>query len=110
MLHEGDNNEDLAAAARLALTRITRQDFGMEASRWEDWWASHSGRHRIEWLIDALDHDVSDIRRDAGEELKSLTKEYFGFSEALASRERQRAQQRYRDWWITEGRSRFRRR
>jgi hypothetical protein len=43
----------------------------------------------------------------AGEQLRLLTKEYFGYGSELAARERERAQQRYRDWWITDGRSRF---
>ena len=100
----------MALGALRGLLLVTRQDFGGDVRKWEAWWSVNAGRHRIEWLIDALDHEVSDIRRAAGEELKSLTKEYFGFSELLPSRERQRTQQRYRDWWITEGRARFRRR
>ena len=93
-----------------ALVTIARQDFGDDARKWGSWWTANATRHRIEWLIDALNHDVSDIRRAAGEELKALTKEYFGFSDDLPPRERERAQQRYRDWWVTEGRGRFRRR
>jgi hypothetical protein len=49
------------------------------------------------------------LRRAAGEELKVITKEYFGYYDDLPKRERERAQQRYRDWWTTEGRLRFRR-
>lgn len=102
--------ETVAEPARRALVAITRQDFGTDARRWASWWTANATRHRIEWLIDALSHDVSEIRRAAGEELKALTKEYFGFSDDLPPRERERAQQRYRDWWVTEGRGRFRRR
>jgi hypothetical protein len=63
----------------------------------------------MEWLIDSLTHEVAEIRRAAGEELRSLSKEYFGYASDLPPRDRERAQQRYRDWWITEGRARFRR-
>jgi hypothetical protein len=60
-------------------------------------------------MIDALTHDVSEIRRAAGDELRALSREYFGYSSDLPPRDRERAQQRYRDWWITEGRTRFHR-
>jgi hypothetical protein len=49
------------------------------------------------------------MRRAAAEELKAVTKEFFGYYEDLPKRERERAQQRYRDWWRSEGRARFRR-
>jgi hypothetical protein len=105
-----ERSSAMAEPARGALVVITRQDFGTDSRKWSHWWTANEKRHRIEWLIDALNHDVSDIRRAAGEELKLLTKEYFGFSDDLPPRERERAQQRYRDWWVTEGRGRFRRR
>jgi hypothetical protein len=106
----GDAKGELAAWARKALLVTTRQDFGTDARRWGAWWSSNSTRHRVEWLVDSLDHETPEIRHAAGEELKSLTKEYFGFADDLPSKERQRSQQRYRDWWVTEGRGRFRRR
>jgi hypothetical protein len=105
-----ERDERSAESARKALVEVTRQDFGKNVRQWSSWWTANSARHRIEWLMDALSHELSEIRRAAGEELKTLTKEYFGFSEDLPPRERERAQQRYRDWWVTEGRSRFRRR
>jgi hypothetical protein len=104
-----DEDEEVAPAARRALMMVSRQDFGRDTRRWLAWWASNSSRHRIEWLIDALTHEVPAMRRIAGQELKALTKEYFGYYDDLPKRERERAQQRYRDWWKTEGRARFRR-
>jgi hypothetical protein len=104
-----DEDEEVALAARRALVVVCRQDFGRDTRRWLAWWASSSSRHRIEWLIDALTHEVPAMRRAAGQELKSTTKEYFGYYDDLPKRERERAQQRYRDWWKTEGRARFRR-
>jgi hypothetical protein len=59
------------------------------------------------WLIDALMHDDPEIRRAAGEELKALTKEYFGYYDDLSKGERQKAQRRYRDWWEATGKARF---
>jgi hypothetical protein len=100
--------EEVGEAARRALLVLTRQDFGRDAGRWGDWWSRNEGRHRIEWLIDALMHETQPLRRAAGDELKSLTKEYFGYYDDLPRRERERAQERYRDWWEREGRARFR--
>lgn len=105
----GDDVEPVALAARRALMTVVRQDFGRDTRRWLAWWSSNSPRHRVEWLIDALTHDHSPMRRAAAEELKAVTKEFFGYYEDLPKRERERAQQRYRDWWRSEGRARFRR-
>jgi hypothetical protein len=105
-----DKDERVAAAAREALVLVTAQDFGTDARAWLKWWEQNSARHRVEWLIDSLLHDDPEIRRAAGEDLRVLTREYIGYSGDLPLRDRERAQQRYRDWWVTEGRNRFRRR
>jgi len=104
-----DGDEAVVAAAHASLVMVTRQDFGLDARPWLRWWEVSSSRVRIEWLIDALTHEVSEIRRAAGEELRAASKEYFGYASDLPQRDRERAQQRYRDWWLTEGRARFRR-
>jgi hypothetical protein len=106
----GEAEEHVAAAARRSLVTITRQDGGRDVKRWQAWWAQNAGRHRIEWLIDALMHDVPAVRRAAGDELKALTKEYFGYYDDLPRKEREQAQQRYRDWWRTDGRLKFQKR
>jgi hypothetical protein len=105
----GDGMEEVVEAAHTGLVLLTRQDFGVDARPWLKWWEQNSTRHRLEWLIDALTHDVSEVRRAAGDELRLLSRQYFGFSSDLPSRDRERAQQRYRDWWITEGRGIHRR-
>jgi hypothetical protein len=104
-----DGDEAVVASAHASLVLVTRQDFGLDARPWLRWWELSASRYRIEWLIDALTHEVSEIRRAAGEELRSLSKEYFGYASDLPQRDRERSQQRYRDWWVTEGRARFRR-
>jgi hypothetical protein len=106
----GDGDERVVAAAHEALVQVTWQDFGSDARPWLKWWEQNGSHHRVEWLIDSLTHDIAEIRRGAGEELRTLTREYFGYSGDLPARDRDRSQQRYRDWWITEGRNRFRRR
>ncbi|MGH7293384.1 MAG: HEAT repeat domain-containing protein, partial [Polyangiaceae bacterium] len=104
-----DGDEAAVASAHASLHAVTRQDFGLDARPWLRWWEANASRHRIEWLIDALSHDVGEIRKAAGEELRAITKEYFGYAADLPPRDRERSQQRYRDWWVTEGRARFRR-
>ena len=102
-----DPSEEVQNAARRALLLITRQDFARDGGRWSQWWAKNATRHRVEWLIDALMHEVPSIRRAAGDELKQVTKEYFGYYDDLPKKERERAQGRYREWWTREGKQRF---
>jgi hypothetical protein len=105
--HLGDEDAEVSTVARRALIAITRQDYATETRKWLAWWGQNSSRHRIEWLIDALSDETPGIRRAAGEELKALTQETFGYYDDLPKRERERAQQRFRDWWASEGRARF---
>lgn len=103
-----DGESDIRRSAHWALCVLTRQDFGRDPEPWSAWWTSNSSRHRIEWLIDSLLHDSEELRRSAGDELKGLTKEYFGYYEDLPRKERARAQARYREWWDDRGRVLFR--
>jgi HEAT repeat protein len=100
-------HDAMVDAARAALGVVTRQDLGRKPEMWEAWWRANKPRHRIEWLIDALTHEASSLRRAAGEELEQLTKESFGYFDDLPTRELERAQQRYRAWWDADGRYRF---
>jgi hypothetical protein len=52
-------------------------------------------------------HENADIRRAAGDELKNITKEYFGYYDDLPRTERAAAQARYLQWWESKGRVRF---
>lgn len=103
----GDPDVQVTTAVRSALTAITRQDFGTSSQKWAAWWEQNRDRHRLEWLIDALMHEQAALRAAAGEELKTITKEYFGYYDDLPKRERERAQSRYREWWNGTGRVRF---
>ena len=47
-------------------------------------------------------HDARDDRLPAGRQLAQLRE-----VEVAVERERERAQQRFRDWWAQEGRSRY---
>lgn len=99
--------DEVGQSAEWALGVLTRQGFGRDTAAWDAWWKAKGGNHRIEWLIDSLTHEDAEIRRASGEELKSLTKEYFGYYDDLPKGERAKSQQRYRDWWEAIGKSRF---
>jgi hypothetical protein len=99
--------DEVGSSAQWALGVVTRQGFGRDKAAWETWWKDNGSRHRIEWLIDALMHDDAEIRRASGEELKAITKEYFGYYDDLSRGERQKAQKRYKDWWESTGKARF---
>ncbi|HTJ80346.1 MAG TPA: hypothetical protein VL400_01450, partial [Polyangiaceae bacterium] len=103
-----DRSDTIAEAARTALMLVTRQDLGRSSEVWTAWWEQHKHEHRVEWLIQALTHDMPSIRRAAGDELKLVTREYFGYYDDLPAREREKAQAAYRQWWIEEGQYRFR--
>jgi hypothetical protein len=102
-----DEDAEIAEAAHDALVRVTRQDHGRDEAPWRAWWEVNQTRHRIEWLIDGLMHESVEIRREAGDELKTLTREYFGYYDDLPPGERAEAQQRYREWWEDRGRAKF---
>lgn len=102
-----ENQAEIAVASQKALIALTRQDFGLELDKWTAWWDQNKGRHRLEWLIDALMHEHRKMRGLAGEELKWITKESFGYYDDLPRRERERAQRKFRDWWDQVGRVRF---
>jgi len=102
-----DPDADVVSAVRGSLVILTRQDFGGASEKWRAWHSANEDRHRIEWLIDSLMHDQASIRAAAGEELKTTTKEYFGYYDDLPKRERAQAQARYREWWSSIGKVRF---
>ncbi len=103
----GSNEDRLADAAHEALQVLTRQDFGRSRRKWEEWAEANSDRHRVEWLIDGLLHPDEAVRSAAGDELKHLTQEYYGYHPSLSRREREIAQRKYRRWWESEGQRRF---
>ena len=97
----------LVAEAHRALVSLTKQDFGESPGRWEDWVEQNRHRHRIEWLIDGLLHTDEKMRAAAGDELKKLTQEYYGYHPALPKRDREVAQRKYMEWWRSDGHRRF---
>jgi HEAT repeat protein len=102
----GADTEPIVHKALWALTVVTRHDFGRDARAWSDFWQSNQGRHRMEWLIDALDDRDPRLRRAAAEELREEAGESFGYAETLTRPERLEAQTQYRTWWRTSGAAR----
>jgi len=92
--------------AREELVRITRQDLGSKAKRWEAWWAKHQDDDRAEWLFEGLAHKEPHIRAACEDELRALTGEYFGYHFDLPRREREQARSRWQAWWYESGRAR----
>ena len=102
-----DPQPEVAAAARESLTLVSRQDFGLHLSHWNEWFDQNRGKQRVEWLIDALAHPSSHLRLSAVEELVKLTRNAFGYQDEMPKRERERVMQKFRDWWAIEGRARY---
>jgi hypothetical protein len=100
-----DPNPGTAAGAKLALVILARQDFGYDTKSWEGWWQRNSGRERIEWVIDSLEHRQPAIRQAAAEELRAMSRIYVGDFDDDSPEARARVQKKYRDWWATGGRA-----
>jgi hypothetical protein len=97
-LLEGQD-ERLSEAAHKALVSITLQDLGSSERKWNAWIEANQNLHRVQWLIEGLMHSEESIRAAAGSEIAYLTQQYFGYQASSPKRDRERIQQRYRDWW-----------
>ncbi|MBZ0115756.1 MAG: HEAT repeat domain-containing protein, partial [Sandaracinaceae bacterium] len=102
-----EDDPELVRRVHRALVLITGTDEGTSPRKWLAWLKRHGGRHRIEWLIEALTHPDEPVRAAAGDELKRLTQEYYGFHAGSPRRDRELVQQRYRRWWEKDGHKRF---
>jgi hypothetical protein len=103
----GHSDRQISLPAHRAIVAITCQDFAKSVKKWRAWYQENAGRHRVEWLIDALMHSDQGLRGAAGLELQKITQVYYGYVAAAPKREREQAQKRYWDWWGSEGRSKF---
>lgn len=102
-----EQDRALVAEAERSLSLITRQTLGDSRRKWDAWAERNLTRHRIEWLIDGLMHSEESVRSAAGDELKRITQEYYGYHPSAAKKDRERVQRRYQTWWETEGNKRF---
>jgi hypothetical protein len=92
-------------AALAALRAITLHDLGQSRWRWARWWREFSGKHRVEWLLDALDSREPELRLEAARELERLSGRYVGYHFDLGKRDREEARRRWQDWWQTTGKT-----
>jgi hypothetical protein len=96
-----------AESARGALVVLAKQDFGTTARRWRSWWTRNRDRHRIEWLIDGLDHKNVALRQSAIDDLRRVTGEFFGYVAQAPRRDRDDARKRWAQWWSQTGSVQF---
>ena len=102
-----EGERETAIPARRALRRLTCQDFAWSIRKWRSWWDENRGRSRIEWLLDSLGHRDEEIRRQAVDDLRTLTGESFDYNHDGTRREREDSRARWLQWWETEGATRF---
>jgi hypothetical protein len=86
-------------AALTALRAATCHDLGPMRWRWNRWWGQFGGRHRVEWLLDALDGRDAGLRLAAAHELEQLSGRYVGYHFDLGKRDRDEARRRWQEWW-----------
>ncbi|MBT8467022.1 MAG: hypothetical protein HKP36_20100 [Myxococcales bacterium] len=99
----GSPDSDLVGAAHASLVRLSCQDFNRSKKKWSVWYEKHSTEHRVVWLINALMHSDERLRRRAGDELRHLTQEDFGYEPGSSKKQRIAAQKKYRTWWVGVG-------
>ena len=58
-----DADARVARCAGRGLVEATGRSFGSDRSAWDTWWATHRGRSRIEWLMEAVTANESESRR-----------------------------------------------
>ncbi|MGB5348309.1 MAG: HEAT repeat domain-containing protein [Polyangiales bacterium] len=94
---------DVVGAAHASLVRLSCQDFNRSKKKWSVWYEKHRAEHRVVWLINALMHSDERLRRRAGDELRHLTQEDFGYEPGKSKKLRIAAQKKYRTWWVGVG-------
>lgn len=100
-------SEEVREAALNSLRDICKEDFGLRPKEWTRWWQLHSKTPRILWMIEGLSHKDENIRYLSIEELKELTGEFFGYFYDAPKKEREKAVERWKEWWKSEGSKRF---
>jgi len=82
-----------------ALCSITAQQLGYRASRWRTWYAGHSDRSRIDWLIEGLRHRDPAVRRWVADELARISNQDIDFPANGDRRDREQAIKAWSAWW-----------
>jgi len=99
-------DRETAEEARRTLVVLTLQDHGARPKKWLAWWQKNQRRSRIEWMLDALGDRDREIRVAAGDELRRVTREDFGYHPDRPKPERDAARERWQKWWEQVGRRR----
>jgi hypothetical protein len=102
----GADLEPIVHKALWALTVVTRHDYGRDASAWNEFWQNNKARHRVQWLIEALDEHDPRLRKAAADELREEAGDLYGYTESSPEGERHAAQEKLRQWWLTAGAAR----
>ncbi|MGB5813519.1 MAG: HEAT repeat domain-containing protein [Polyangiales bacterium] len=92
----------IGEAAWRILRMLTAQDFGTDGDAWHTWWERHNQQSRVEWLIDALDHEDAEIRSIVARDLAQHTGQDLGYDPDLPPEKRQAIRERYRLWHTTQ--------
>ena len=66
-------DKQLRETALESLCSITAKHHGYRPAKWKSWYAEHGQQTRIEWVLDALRHRDTAVRRWAADELIRIT-------------------------------------
>jgi hypothetical protein len=102
-----DSFAQVALAAGRALTRLTGQDFARDGRKWTAWWTTNVGRHRAEWLIDALLNEDNVAAAKVAEELEIVIQVRLPDDFLATHAGRERLFGELRSWWQREGRAKI---
>ena len=95
----GHQSESVSEAAQEALVTITKHNFGQDRDAWWAWWQTNRDRHRVEWMLDALESPDLECRFLAMQELAELAGDTFGYHFDMSHDEVGAAVARWRTWW-----------
>ncbi len=87
---------DVVEVAHEALRRITAEDLGADAKRWQRWVKKHGQKGRAEWLVMGLGHAARDLRAYAHAELTRLLGDDGGYRVEMGAIDRLMVQRRLR--------------
>ena len=98
-------DEKLVKITHRALIKIALFDHGFTEKRWLDWYHENKHRNRLEWAIEGLTNEDSDIRELAYMALKFRIDDIIEETPAPSTfREFKELNERLTLWWQEEGR------
>jgi hypothetical protein len=95
-----DDDARVVRTANRGLVDATGRSFGADLAAWEGWWATHRGRSRIEWLMEAIASNESEARRRLVlTELVALSGIEWATSRPLDGAALAELQAKLKAWW-----------